>query len=64
MIGNGYADLSSVHFAKDVVMDSMYGGEMGNEIFFAYPEVFISSQMTTNKESLSYEGSFDQHNDV
>jgi hypothetical protein len=59
---NSFADRSSVHFASSVVMDRMYGGETGNEIFFVLPSVTAASN---NKYSGRIEdGSLDQNNDV
>jgi hypothetical protein len=59
---NQYADRSSVHFASSVVMDQMYGGETGNEIFFVVPAVVAGSNF---KYSGKIEGgSQDQNNDV
>ncbi len=39
-----FADSSAVHLAAESVADSTYGGESGNEIFFAFPSVMIASQ--------------------
>jgi len=39
-----FADSSAVHLATEEVADSFYGGEKENEIFFAFPSVFIASQ--------------------
>lgn len=40
-----YRDKSSIHFAFDWVADSYYGGESGNEIFFALPAVYAASEL-------------------
>jgi len=37
-------DVSAVHVAAELVMDEMYGGETGNEIFFAYPSAHIAAE--------------------
>ncbi len=59
---NSFADKSSVHFATSVVMDEMYGGEKGNEIFFVLPSVVAG---VNYKYSGKIEnGSPDQNNDV
>lgn len=41
---SSYADKLSVHFAAEEVADLYYGSEKGNEIFFAFPSVYIASQ--------------------
>ncbi len=41
---NAFADMRAVHLAAEEVADRFYGGESGNEIFVAYPSVFIASQ--------------------
>lgn len=43
--GTPFADFSAVHFASEDVMDGMYGGERGNEIFIAYPSAYVASQL-------------------
>lgn len=43
-----YVDRMAVHFATEEVADSYYGSEKGNEIFFAYPSVYIASQYYFN----------------
>ena len=40
-----YIDRSSIHFAFDWVADCYYGGESGNEIFFALPAVLAASEL-------------------
>lgn len=37
-------DVSAVHVAAESVMNEMYGGETGNEIFFAYPSAHIAAE--------------------
>jgi hypothetical protein len=39
-----YGDRAAVHVAAENVADAFYGAEKGNEIFIAYPSVFIASQ--------------------
>lgn len=39
-----YPDETTVHFAAQVVANSYYGGETGNEIFFIYPSDAVASQ--------------------
>lgn len=39
-----FADSSAVHLAAESVADKTYGGESGNEIFFAFPSVMVASQ--------------------
>lgn len=41
---NGFPDSMAVHFATEQVADVYYGGESGNEIFFAFPALLIASQ--------------------
>lgn len=57
-----FADASAVHFAAGVVLDDMYGGESGNEIFFVLPAVVGCSQ--SEYSGRIHNGNFDQHNDV
>ncbi len=38
------SDRTSVHFAAEEVANAHYGAERGNEIFLAYPSLFIASQ--------------------
>lgn len=57
-----FADASAVHFAASVVLDGMYGGESGNEIFFVLPAVVGCSQ--SEYSGRIHDGNFDQHNDV
>lgn len=40
-----FADRSAIHVATEQVADAIYGGERGNEIFFAFPSAFVASQM-------------------
>lgn len=40
-----FADRSAIHVATEEVADAYYGGERGNEIFFAFPSAFVASQM-------------------
>ncbi|TSC89368.1 MAG: Uncharacterized protein G01um10145_525 [Microgenomates group bacterium Gr01-1014_5] len=40
-----FRDKSSIHFAFDWVADCYYGGESGNEIFFALPAVYAASEL-------------------
>jgi len=39
-----YADKGAVHFAAQTVLDDLYGGESGNEVFVIYPSSLIASQ--------------------
>lgn len=39
-----YPDETAVHFAAQIVADSYYGGESGNEVFFIYPSDVLASQ--------------------
>ncbi|MEI6528788.1 MAG: hypothetical protein WCN88_00085 [Candidatus Falkowbacteria bacterium] len=39
-----YMDSMAVHFAAEEVADDYYGSEKGNEIFIAYPSLYIASQ--------------------
>lgn len=50
-----YVDKMAVHFATEKVADKLYGSEKGNEIFFAYPSEYISSQYY-------FEGQLDSEN--
>ncbi len=43
-ISGGYGDVSAVHLATERILDGTYGGETGNEIFFAFPSAHIASQ--------------------
>ena len=47
---SSFSDKSAVHFAVEGVLDGLYGGERGNEIFFAYPSATIASQMKFNHD--------------
>ncbi|PIR70238.1 MAG: hypothetical protein COU46_02600 [Candidatus Niyogibacteria bacterium CG10_big_fil_rev_8_21_14_0_10_42_19] len=40
-----FADRSAIHVATEQVADAIYGGERGNEVFFAFPSAFVASQM-------------------
>ena len=40
----GYYDKSAVHFGIEKVLNAMYGGEKGNDIFIVYPAAHIVSQ--------------------
>lgn len=44
-VSDSFADNSAVHFACEEVVDTVYGGEKGNEIFFAYPVAHVASQL-------------------
>jgi hypothetical protein len=39
-----FADRTALHFASQMVSDSMYGSEVGNEVFMLYPTDYIASQ--------------------
>jgi len=39
-----YPDKTAVHFAAQIISDSMYGGEKNNEIFVIYPSDVLASQ--------------------
>ena len=39
-----WGDINAVHFAQHTVLDEVYGGESGNEIFFVFPTDVIASQ--------------------
>ena len=39
-----YPDKTAVHFAAQLVADSYYGGETGNECFFVFPTDVLASQ--------------------
>lgn len=43
-----YVDSMSIHFATEQVADRLYGGEKGNEFFFAIPSAQIASQYYFN----------------
>jgi len=43
-VPGSYADRIAVHFATEEVADCYYGSEKGNEIFIAYPSIYIASQ--------------------
>jgi hypothetical protein len=60
---NAFADNSAVHFATEEVVDGLYGGERGNEIFFAFPSAFIASQyeFSSNLSSVDFNGYTDSY---
>jgi hypothetical protein len=60
-VGGHYSDRTSVHFATEEVADKFYGGEKGNEIFFTYPSLYISSQYSFQGNLV--EGQGHEHND-
>jgi len=39
-----YPDKTAVHLASQIVADDYYGGEEGNEVFFAFPVDVVASQ--------------------
>ena len=60
-----HTDRTTVHFASDVVMSDMYGGETDNEIFFTFPAMFIRSQMKYVRNiSNDRKSDFNSHNDL
>lgn len=61
-IDDEFSDRAAVHFATSEVGDDYYGGEKGNEMFVAYPSVYIASQMH-HDGSIAGENS-GQRNDV
>jgi len=56
------SDTESVHFAIDEVANDAYGGETGNEIFFAFPSPFVAANFRYDGQSKNYQGS-GFHND-
>lgn len=55
-----YTDWSALHMARDVVLDSYYGGEYDNEFFFCYPMAnFYAEHDFTDTHSDK-----DPHNDL
>ncbi len=38
-----YSDDTAIHVATEHVADNLYGAEHGNEIFFAFPSIFIAA---------------------
>ena len=48
------ADTSALHAAMDMVADTFYGGERGNEIFFIYPTAFVASQCYLAHQGLGF----------
>lgn len=63
LIGSPYnfADSSAIHVATEEVADATYGGERGNEIFFAFPSAFVASQMNFGGQLKEADGG--SHND-
>ncbi|MEI7512254.1 MAG: hypothetical protein WCK01_02220 [Candidatus Uhrbacteria bacterium] len=60
-----YADMSAVHLASEEVPDAYYGGEMGNEVFVAFPALHIASQQFSNKPLIQNRSELgNQHNDI
>lgn len=55
-IPGGYSDRIAIHFAAEEVADCFYGSETGNEIFIAYPSIFIASQFNFTGELDNPEG--------
>lgn len=45
-----YADMTAFHTAVEQVADGIYGGERGNEIFFAFPSAHIAAVETTSND--------------
>ena len=39
-----WADSQAIHFAQHTVLDDLYGGERGNEVFFVFPTDVVASQ--------------------
>lgn len=60
---SNYTDRNAVHFAAECVGDHYYGSERGNEIFVAYPSVFIAAQYHFGYRPLTG-GVEEMHNDV
>lgn len=61
-IAGEYVDSMAIHFATEEVADDFYGGETGNEIFFAFPSAQIASQYYFNGQLKDAAGG--QRNDV
>jgi hypothetical protein len=57
---NAFADNSAIHFAAEEVADSFYGGESGNEIFFAFPSALVASQYEFSGNLAASGGNNDQ----
>lgn len=67
--GLSFHDKAAVHFAIEKVLNNIYGGEKGNEIFIAYPAAHIASQYhfynKIKKGVLEYPSpDSDNHNDL
>ena len=60
----GYADKAAIHFAAEEVADYYYGSEKGNEIFVAYPSVFIGSQYRFSHGDIAPKHIDSMHNDA
>ncbi len=43
LVSSEIADQRALHVAMDHVADDFYGGERGNEIFFAYPTAYVAA---------------------
>jgi|GEM_PF-2399909 len=63
-----FDDKDAIHFAVEKVLNGIYGGESGNEIFIAYPSACIASQYyfkNWGNDVLSQpDASNDNHNDL
>lgn len=42
--GKNFHDKAAIHLAVEQVLDGVYGGERGNEVFVAYPSTHVASQ--------------------
>jgi len=58
---DAYADRSSVHMAAERVLNSIYGGEQGNEIFIAYPSAYVATELLHSGDLTDRGGN--EHND-
>jgi hypothetical protein len=63
-------DKSAIHFSSDEILNEIYGGELGNEIFVIYPTDMIASQYTFGVSDLNKDiaekphGSENKWNDI
>lgn len=61
----GFNNKTAGHYAVEGVVNSIYGGESGNETFVAYPSAFIASQTKFNTDPTKEVANHSQnHNDV
>lgn len=58
-----FSDYTSVHFAESVVLDSFYGGEKGNEVFFVLPKI-AAAQHAYRGRYLKGSAAQNLHNDT